>query len=121
MPETKQLLVVDDDPAIREVLEEVLTLSDFEVDTACNGAEALDKVRQRAPDAVLLDLMMPIMDGPSFLQRCRGDHICDGLPVVVLSAAHDAPATARRIGARAFLPKPFEMDRLLETVEQVVN
>jgi len=110
------ILVVDDDAAIREVVTDILEMSEFQVKTASNGAEALEHIRADQPAAVLLDLMMPVMDGWEFLRRCRSDCVCATVPVVVMSAAHDAALAADQYGAQAYLTKPFDMDTVLDVV-----
>jgi CheY-like chemotaxis protein len=116
----QHILVVDDDPAIRDVVADILEISDYPVQTAVNGAEALEKIREDKPAAVLLDLMMPVMDGWEFLRVCRKEMKCVHLPIVVMSAARDASDVADELGAQAFLPKPFELDTILSVVGQVV-
>jgi PAS domain S-box-containing protein len=81
-----RVLLVEDDDATREVLEEYLTEAGLEVRGVSNGLEALQAVEQEAPDAVLLDLMMPVMDGMTFLDRLRDNPYHAGLPVIVLTA-----------------------------------
>jgi DNA-binding response OmpR family regulator len=115
------ILVVDDDAAIRELVVDILELSDYRVKTAWNGAVALEEVRAERPCAVLLDLMMPVMDGWEFLRRCRRDARGATLPVAVMSAARDAAVAATELGAQAFLTKPFEMDTVLSIVKRLVN
>ncbi|HEY8212001.1 MAG TPA: response regulator [Myxococcaceae bacterium] len=116
MPEARpQILVVDDDPDILEALSEILEAEGYAVDRARHGQEALARIEQRRPDLILLDLMMPVMDGWEFSQalRQRGD---SDIPVVVLSADRQAGAKARVVGARGFLAKPFELNELLKVV-----
>jgi chemosensory pili system protein ChpA (sensor histidine kinase/response regulator) len=113
------ILVVDDDAAIRNVVADILELSDFQVRTASNGAEALAYLRVERPAAVLLDLMMPVMDGRELLHHIRGEANWASLPVVIMSAARDAPLLADEMDAQAFLPKPFELDNVLELVNQL--
>lgn len=110
------ILVVDDDAAIRDVVVDILEMSDYRVKTAANGAEALDHIQRDQPAAVLLDLMMPVMDGWEFLRRCRRLACCARVPVVVMSAAHDAAVAADQLGAQAYLSKPFDMDTVLKVV-----
>ncbi len=114
----KKILVVDDDPAILDVVVDILEMSDYKVKTATNGAEALAQIRSEQPAAVLLDLMMPVMDGWEFLRRCRCGPPCAGVPVAIMSAAHDA-ASATSLGAQAYLPKPFEIDAVLDVVDRL--
>jgi CheY-like chemotaxis protein len=116
----QHILVVDDDPAIRDVVADILEISDYAVQTAVNGAEALEKIRKDKPAAVLLDLMMPVMDGWEFLRVCRQEMPCAHLPIVVMSAAREASDVADELGAQAFLPKPFELNAMLSLVGRVV-
>jgi CheY-like chemotaxis protein len=115
------ILVVDDDAAIRDVVADILEMSDYRVKTASNGAEALEQIRRDQPAAVLLDLMMPVMDGWEFLRRCRLEVACARVPVVVMSAAHDAALAADQFGAQGYLTKPFDMDTVLEVVGRLAN
>ena len=117
----RPILVVDDDPSIRDVVADILEMSDYRVTTASNGAEALDRIRVERPAAVLLDLMMPIMDGREFLERCRQRQACACLPVALMSAAHDAASAARRLGVQAYLTKPFEMEAVLAVVDRLAG
>ena len=115
----QHILVVDDDPAIRDVVADILEVSDYSVETAVNGAEALAKIREDRPAAVLLDLMMPVMNGWEFLRACRREAPCAHVPIVVMSAARDASQDANALGAQAFLPKPFEVDTVLSVLGTV--
>jgi DNA-binding response OmpR family regulator len=115
------ILVVDDDPAIRDVVADILEMSDYRVKTATNGAEALAQIRVEQPAAVLLDLMMPVMDGWEFLRRCRAQAWSAQIPVVVMSAARDVASAARELGAQAYLTKPFDMDAVLAIVHRLVG
>jgi CheY-like chemotaxis protein len=121
MPEGRpQILVVDDDPDILEALSEILEAEGYEVDRARHGQEALARIEQRRPDLILLDLMMPVMDGWEFSQALRQRSDWDDIPVVVLSADRQAGAKARVVGARGFLAKPFELNELLRVVGDTV-
>jgi CheY-like chemotaxis protein len=114
----RRILVVDDDPGIVQLLKDLLDLEGYAVDTANNGAVALVQVERRRPDLVLLDLMMPVMDGWQFLRACREQRDLADLPVVVLSAAKSAPTDEPAV--RGFVGKPFELPDLLSVVEQAV-
>jgi CheY-like chemotaxis protein len=107
-----RVLVVDDEHDIRETLADVLTAEGYSVQTAANGQEALDVVQRRPVDVVLVDLMMPIMDGWTFFSRVRHDPKTATLPIVAVSAmpVEDEP----RFTAR--LRKPFDLKTLLDTV-----
>src|SRR5216683_349145 len=92
-----QILVVEDDDAIRGLVSEVLRDDGYDVREASNGVEALDRVREQRPDLIVLDLMMPVMDGWTFVEECRPKPGCDDVPIVVTSASHDLPRTAERL------------------------
>lgn len=111
------VLIVDDDPAIRNVVADILEMSDYSVRMATNGIEALDEVQSHPPALVLLDLMMPVMDGWEFLRQLRRASV--PVPVAVMSAARDAGAVSDELGAQAFLPKPFELDDVLLVVDRL--
>ncbi|MBV9326497.1 MAG: response regulator [Chloroflexi bacterium] len=115
------ILVVDDDDTIRETVAEALVLDGFKVATARNGAEALALVRERRPSGIVLDLMMPIMTGWQFLERCRASHLCSGVPVVVMSAYSKLPEEAARLGVKGCIAKPFDLDVLLGAIERAVQ
>ena len=115
-----RVLVVEDDHAIREVLMLVLDAEGYDVLSATNGLQALGEVRHSRPDLILLDLMMPVMDGETFLAACRICPDCREAPIIVMSAARNlaqrAPAL-RSQGVRAYLAKPFDLDVLIALVE----
>src|SRR4051812_39325696 len=116
-----QVLVVEDDEAIRALVSEVLRDDGYRVYEAGNGVEALDVLQDVVPDLIVLDLMMPVMDGWTFVEECRRKHWCGEVPIVVTSAAHDLPRTADRLkplGVRTCLAKPFDVDGLLALVER---
>jgi CheY-like chemotaxis protein len=115
------ILIVDDDAAIRDVVSDILETSDYRVKTARNGAEALEDIRRDRPAAVLLDLMMPVMDGWEFLRQYRGEVTVSPVPVVIMSAARDAASVAGEFGAQAFLSKPFEIETILDILVRVAE
>ena len=121
MPNAPCVLVVDDDTAIRTLLADALDGEGYEVVTAINGADALVKLAALQPDAIVLDLMMPVMDGRAFLAARRQDPRLAAIPVLVLSAAHDLGAVAPELGARACMAKPFDLDVLLAVIEHLVQ
>jgi two-component system, chemotaxis family, chemotaxis protein CheY len=108
------VLVVDDDPDILEALAEILEAEGFVVRRARNGKEALEQLEPDFPKLILLDLMMPVMDGWEFSQRMRERKI--SVPVIVLSADRNVGTKARDIGAVGHLAKPFELNDLLQMV-----
>ncbi len=118
-----RILVVDDDPYIRDVVAQLLEGEGYQIEEATNGAEALGVVNDlaRRPDVILLDLMMPVMDGWEFARRLQ-EHIPPlNIPIVVLSAARLPNERLTVLGARAVLAKPFDVDELLEQVARLVG
>lgn len=113
----RSVLVVDDDPAIRRIVAEILSLEEYAVETAPNGAEALRAVEQERPELVLLDMRMPVLDGWGFVQALRDREI--EVPILVMTAAQDSAHWAAEVGAAGYLAKPFEMSELLDAVERL--
>jgi CheY-like chemotaxis protein len=116
-PKNKRLLVVDDDDDIRESLSDLLQTEGYEVATARQGLDALTQLRKGLlPSLILLDLMMPQMNGWEFLEARSADAALAGLPVVVLSADTKPLATDAAVCGR--LAKPFKIAELLAIVER---
>ncbi len=118
------MLVIDDDPSIREVA--ALALAAFgghEVTTAGDGAEGVELARRVLPDAILLDVMMPTVDGPTVLARIRGVDALRDVPVVFLTAKVGAPDMSRLdgLGAVAVIPKPFDPVTLAQQLAHVLG
>jgi CheY-like chemotaxis protein len=107
------VLIVDDDPDIRDALSFVLEHAGYGVLMAQDGLEALERLRCERADVVLLDLMMPKMDGTTFVETVRADPDLSTIPVIVASAAPIAKPTP---GVAAYFVKPFDLDRLLDVV-----
>jgi CheY-like chemotaxis protein len=115
----KKILVVEDDTATRHALTQLLREEGYAVAGVANGREAIDRLRERgAPDLILLDLWMPVMDGRQFRTEQRRDPTLASVPVVLLSADGTIQQDAAAIGADEFLQKPFELDNLLDTVHR---
>jgi CheY-like chemotaxis protein len=114
------VLVVDDDDGIRAALAQALEEEGYLVSTAAHGGEALDYLRGagRKPCMILLDIMMPVLDGRAFLELKRADASLADIPVVVVTADGRALHDPVALDARAVLMKPISLDILLETVAQ---
>jgi CheY-like chemotaxis protein len=116
----KHVLVVEDDASIRALLEDILCQRGYSVAVAQSGTEALDRIRERRPDLVLLDLMMPGMNGWTFLRARESDRDMVRIPVLVVSAANpNGVGEAADLGAPVFLGKPFDLDKLLTEVARL--
>ncbi|MCC2672563.1 MAG: chemotaxis protein CheY [Armatimonadetes bacterium] len=111
------VLIIEDDEAIRETLADILQYEGYSVITACDGRDALLRLYGGAPPAlILLDLMMPRMNGWEFRAEQLQAAELASIPVVVLSGAHDGRRQAVLLSATGFIPKPIEVIRLLEVV-----
>lgn len=108
------VLVVDDERDIREAVSEVLADEGYEVRDAEDGAQALTKIREHHPDVILLDLMMPRMNGWEFRAAQKDDPELSGIPVIVVSAL----GRVAGLDAADFIQKPFELEELLTVVRQ---
>jgi two-component system response regulator MprA len=116
-----RILVVDDEPAVREAIERALRLEGYEVAVAADGCEALERIDLRPPDALVLDLLMPRVDGLELCRRLR--HSGDRTPVLMLTA-RDAVAdrvTGLDAGADDYLIKPFALDELLARLRALLR
>ena len=117
-----RVLVVDDESPIRNFLAEGLTDAGYHVLTAPNGAEALESVDQYQPEVVLLDLLMPVMDGWGFLRARRSQPALAAVPVVVFSGAgKDGLQEAAVLQANAVLPKPLNLDVISAVLDYVLS
>ena len=114
------VLVVDDDPDILAAVEQILQIEGYTVASARNGEEALAVLDSVQPAVILLDLMMPVMDGEEFRRRLA-EHPAADTPVVVISADRDLARKAASMQVEAYLAKPFDLDDLIATVERFVR
>jgi CheY-like chemotaxis protein len=115
------VLVVDDDDATRDSLAEVLDEDGFAVLTASNGREAFEVLNSAStkPSVILLDMLMPVMDGWEFRKAQRNDPELASIPVAVFSAQPNIEATARSIDAAAYFRKPLSLDDLIDTLDSL--
>lgn len=112
------ILVVDDEPKILEMVKRFLTSSVYDVVTAANGEEALHYARTQRIDLILLDLVMPVMDGFDVLLRLKADPATIGIPVVMVTAKGDTQSIfqSQTLLARDYLVKPFDLKALLRAI-----
>ncbi len=117
----KTIVIIDDEFSLADALATTLSDVGFRVDTAANGLQGLEAMAEQAPDLVLLDYMMPLLDGPGVLARMRADERLAKVPVVVMSALPESTVRLKCSGHVAFLRKPFSFDALLTTVERMLR
>jgi DNA-binding response OmpR family regulator len=115
-----RVLVVDDEPMVRETLGQVLKDEGYVVDLAVDGESALVRVHAARPDAILLDLMMPGMNGRQFLQALRAEPAYANVPVMLMTAVHGLGVNFASLGASEVVEKPFDIDDLLNKVALAV-
>jgi PleD family two-component response regulator len=118
-----RILVVDDEPHIRQILEFTLEKAGYQVFTAFNGEEALAKMAEIKPNLVLLDVMMPKMDGFEVCRKMREDFILNQIPVIMLTAKGDLNEKVKGLegGANDYLVKPYSNEELLLRVKNVLE
>ena len=115
-------MVVDDDDSIREVAEMTLQLlAGWQVTTAGAGSEALELLRELRPDAVLMDVMMPGLDGPSTVLSLRADPATADLPVIMLTAKDISADRRRELGLSGVLSKPFDPLTLPDEISRILG
>lgn len=114
-------MVCDDDHAILEVVELMLEIDGYDVIKVDDSTKLLEKLRTDCPDLLLLDLWMPVISGEQILKSLRSDDSLKNLPVVMFSASLDGASIAEQADANAFLPKPFDMEKLSSIVNQVLG
>ena len=115
-----KILVVDDEPTIVRLMEFILARQGHEMLIAVNGEEALQKIREHQPDLVLLDIMMPRIDGYAVAQQLRSDPETARLPIIMLSAKAQEEDIRRgqEVGVDAYVTKPFSPEHLVQVVTE---
>jgi DNA-binding response OmpR family regulator len=113
-----RVLVIDDDGPMTRMIAMILRASGYDVNVAANGERGLEQVEAECPDVIVLDLMMPVMDGPTFYRELR--HRGFEMPVMILSA-HGASEAQRELHAQAAMHKPFFPDDLEAKVGELIT
>lgn len=123
MAHSPKVLVVDDEPNVLRSLVQYLTIEEFTVETASNGQEALEKVGTFQPELILLDVMMPGMDGFEVLDKVKEMPGHSDTPVIMLTAKDQSSDVLKgyQSGATSYLVKPFNLDELVETINQTLE
>jgi two-component system response regulator MprA len=116
-----RVLLVEDDPLITEMIADELLQRGYHVETAANGADALERVAAQRPDAIVLDLMLPILHGWDFVDHYREHTSGELVPIVVVSAAGAVTRSMERMGVKAFLPKPLNLEELVQRLTEITG
>jgi DNA-binding response OmpR family regulator len=115
----RSVLIVEDEPSFREALVMAIGDEGYDVHSASNGAEAIDLLEHVTPDIIILDIHMPIMDGPAFLTEYRSRHEHCAPVIICSTRRHDA--TISRLDVSAFLNKPVDIDELLDAIQDNIT
>jgi len=115
---SKKVLVIDDDTATLKLLQVFLSAKDLEVHTAEDGIDALEKMKKMTPDLIVLDVMMPKMDGYGFLREIKKEPKFRLTPVIVLTAREMMREIFVQEGIRDFVTKPYDPEELYKTVSK---
>ena len=115
-----KILIADDEEDIKEIMQMFLESQGYEVETAFDGLSALDQVKSWNPDVILLDIMMPVMDGIQVCEKIKSDPDTKHIPVIMVSAAskRDKEGPAFEAGADEYVVKPFDPTELGKVVER---
>jgi CheY-like chemotaxis protein len=116
----KTIVIIDDEFGLADVLSATLAGAGFRVQVASNGAQGLALLGEHAPDLVILDYMMPVLDGPGVLCAMQVDERFARIPVLMISSLPESSVRARCAGYAAFLRKPFAFEVVLEAVEKAL-
>lgn len=111
-----RILLVEDDPAIRRLLLELLTEEGYDVHTAGNGQAGVSAARTNRPDLILMDLMLPEMDGMAATRQLKSDPTTRGIPIIAISAGTNLRIHADDLPADGVVAKPFDLDTLLAAI-----
>jgi CheY-like chemotaxis protein len=122
-PGKHKILIVEDQPAIVNMVKMRLEANDYEVITAGNGQEGLEKARQENPRLIILDVMLPVMNGYKVCKLLKADSKYKGIAVIMASARphHELRKLGKEVGADAFVTKPFEAQALLSTIKELLE
>lgn len=120
---TATILLVDDEPDMAAIVGRSLRLNGYNVLTAANGRECLDLAASELPDIILLDNVMPHMDGLTAMRKLRRSESTRDIPVILVTALADEAtlASALRAGADAFITKPFDYQTLLDKISSILD
>ena len=123
MPSPAKILAVDDEPELTDLMQYNLVRAGYEVTTAANGWEALDCIKRCRPDLILLDLMLPDLDGFGVCEILRRDPLSATIPIIIVSAwaSTDSRNLGLELGALDYITKPFSPKELVSRVNQLLH
>lgn len=128
MSDKKRILVVDDEPDFASIVQANLKKEGFDVEVAYDGAEALEKVKAAPPDAIVLDVMMPEMDGYEVCSKLKNDEKYQDIPIIMLTAVADHVGSTRyshadgmSMEADDYLPKPASAEDITSSIKNLIS
>ncbi|MBV8357138.1 MAG: response regulator [Deltaproteobacteria bacterium] len=119
-PTGKTILIVDDELGVLEVVEYILADLGHRVISAINGRDALARIKDASPDLVILDYMMPVMDGAAVINAIRADEKYCDIPVILTSALAESTVRQKCPGYNVFLRKPYQLEKLVEAISSLI-
>lgn len=124
MSDTKPLiLLADDEEDIKTILSMYLENSGYDVETAYDGLDAMERIKERKPDLILMDIMMPVLDGIEVTRQIKEQEEFRDIPVVMLTAAAHSSMVQRAMdaGARDYISKPFDPEKVNEIIQKILS
>jgi len=119
-PAGKTILIVDDEFGVLEVLEFILSDAGYTVVSAVNGQDALARLKGTRPDLVIVDFMMPILDGNGVIKAIRADENLRDIPIILASALPEQTIRQRCEGYNTFLRKPYRTEQLMDEISKLI-
>ena len=121
--QSKRILVIDDDPTLTKLTESRLKASGYDVTVSNDAPKGLERAMKESPDLIILDVMMPIVNGYNFCRLLKSEEDHKRIPIIFLTsrAGDDDKKIGEEVGANAYITKPFKMEDLLETVQRLLN
>ncbi len=122
MAEQRHILIIEDDPSVRTLLEKSLKAKGFRVTLSKDGVEGLTNLDREAPDLIIVDIMMPRLDGMTFVRAVKGNESTGPIPVIFLTAKNDPKSMIDgiNVGAKFYVTKPFAIDDLVAKIEKAI-
>lgn len=117
----KKILIVEDEPGLVLMLKARLESEGFQVHSAADGIDGIKKAKTIRPDIILVDIMMPKLDGYSMAQRLKEDDITTGIPIVVVTVKETMKDLFKKIGVNHYFTKPFNDEELLGTIKNILS
>jgi DNA-binding response OmpR family regulator len=118
----ESILIIEDDPSVRTLLEKSLSAKGYAISMVKDGLEGLTKLEKERPDLIIVDIMMPRLDGMTFVKAIKGDQERKSIPVIFLTAKNDPKSMIDgiNVGAKFYVTKPFQLDELLDKVKKAL-